>query len=126
MLITAPRAEAADEAMEPESTPQLAPAPELVRDGGQESPAVVMLSGKKFLLGCAAIAAVILFVGRTTPMRLWLLGAEVMATILALFLLGSFKYQVHKNPLTYGMVMIVLATFIRLRTSLWHVEVSQD
>ena len=33
----------------------------------------------------------------------WVLAAEVLATILALFLLGSFKYQIHKNALTFGM-----------------------
>jgi len=107
--------------METESAPAL----ELVRDSPQHDASVVMLSGKKFLLGCATVAAVILWAGRSIPMPLWLLATEVMATILALFLLGSFKYQVHKNPLTYGMVMIVLATFVRLKTSLWHVEIAQ-
>jgi len=124
--MTTPRAEAIDEAMETESRLQSVPALELVHDGAQDDAAVVMLSGKKFLLGCATIAVTILWGGRTTPMPLWLLATEVMATILALFLLGSFKYQVHKNPLTYGMVMIVLATFIGLKTSLWHIEISQD
>ena len=30
---------------------------------------------------------------------------------LGLFFFGSFKYQIHKNALTYGMLMIIVATF---------------
>ncbi len=53
------------------------------------------------------------------------LGGEVLATILALFLLGSFKYQVHKNPLTYGMLLVIVATFCRLSTSEWHTQIRE-
>jgi hypothetical protein len=83
-----------------------------------------MLSGTAFVSGCAVIAAATLVAGRTVTMPLGLLGAEVLATILALFVLGSFKYQLHKNALTYGMLLIVVATFCGLRTSEWHVEVA--
>jgi hypothetical protein len=86
--------------------------------------AVVMLSGRAFVCGCAIAAAVILLAGRAMTMPLGLLGGEVLATILALFLLGSFRYQLHKNALTYGMLLIVVATFCGLRTSAWHVEVA--
>jgi hypothetical protein len=55
----------------------------------------------------------------------WLLATEVMATILGLFLFGSFKYQIHKNALTYGMLFIILATFSQLPTSEWHVEIAE-
>src|SRR3954467_2564775 len=87
-------------------------------------PAVVMLSGSKFVIGCAIVAAAVLAAGRAVPMTIGLLGAEVLATILALFVLGSFKYQVHKNALTYGMCLVVVATFCGLRTSAWHVEIA--
>src|SRR5204863_489009 len=40
------------------------------------------------------------------------------------FLLGSFKYQVHKTALTYGMLLVVSATFCGLRTSAWHEELA--
>jgi hypothetical protein len=89
-----------------------------------DGPAIVTLSSTLFVLGCAVTAAAILIAGRMTPMPLWLLGAEVLATILSLFLLGSFRYQVHKNALTYGMSLIVVATFCGLRTSEWHVELA--
>jgi hypothetical protein len=61
--------------------------------------------------------------GRFVTMPLWLLAAEVLATILGLFLFGSFKYQVHKNALTYGMLLVIIATFTGLATSTWHVAI---
>ena len=87
-------------------------------------PSVVTLSGRAFVGACVLVAAGILLVGREMPV--WLLAAEVLSTILALFLLGSFKYQVHKNALTYGMLFVIVATFIRLGTSEWHVEIQQN
>src|SRR5262249_52799196 len=56
----------------------------------------------------------------------WILAAEVSATILGLFLFGSFKYQIHKNALTYGMLIIIVATFCGLPASAWHEEVARQ
>ena len=67
----------------------------------------------------------ILLVGRVAVLPTWLLAAEVLATILGLFLFGSFKYQIHKNALTYGMLLIVVSTFCGLQTSEWHLEIAQ-
>ena len=83
-----------------------------------------MLSARAFLLGCAATALALLAVGRLVALPSGLLAAEVLATILALFFFGSFKYQVHKNALTYGMLLVIVATFVGLRTSTWHVEIA--
>jgi Na+/H+ antiporter NhaD/arsenite permease-like protein len=105
------------------STAQLSMEP--IGSGPQDSPSVVVLSGRKFLLGCAIAAALTLIAGRLVELPLWLLAAEVLATILALFLFGSFKYQLHKNALTYGMLQIVVATFCGLRTSEWRIEIAQ-
>jgi hypothetical protein len=77
------------------------------------------------LLGCATVAAVVLILGRFFTMPLWLLAAEVFATILSLFVFGSFKYQIHKNAITYGMMLVVVATFSGLATSQWHVEIAE-
>ena len=85
---------------------------------------VISLSGRSFVGGCALLAAGVLVMGH--DMSVWLLASEVLATILALFLLGSFKYQVHKNALTYGMLLVVVATFCRLGTSEWHVEIRES
>jgi hypothetical protein len=73
---------------------------------------VIALSGRKFLLGCALAAVGIGVLGRFVDLPAWPIAVEVMATILALFLLGSFKYQLHKNALTYGAAMVIVATFL--------------
>jgi Na+/H+ antiporter NhaD/arsenite permease-like protein len=85
----------------------------------------VMLSGMAFVAVCASAAAAIAFAGRSAPMPVWLLGAEVMATILGLFVFGSFRYQIHKNALTYGMLLVIVATFWALPTSEWHVAIAR-
>jgi len=85
-----------------------------------------MLPGRWFLTACAAAAVAILVIGRLTPLPLWLLATEVMATILGLFAFGSFKYQIHKNALTYGMLLLIVATFCGLATSSWHTQIAQD
>jgi len=84
---------------------------------------VITLSASSFVGGCALLAAGILFLGGVMPV--WLLASEVLASILALFLLGSFKYQVHKNALTYGTLLVIVATFSRLGTSEWHSQIRE-
>jgi hypothetical protein len=85
-----------------------------------------MLPGRWFLAACAVSAAILLVIGRTTPIPLWLLASEVLATILGLFVFGSFRYQIHKNALTYGMLLLIIATFCGLATSTWHTEIAQQ
>ncbi len=85
---------------------------------------VVMLSGTKFLFGCVLAAAVILAAGRVVALPLGLLATEVFATIISLFLFGSFKYQIHKNALTYGMALVIVATFAGLANSEWHSQIA--
>jgi hypothetical protein len=84
-----------------------------------------MLPGSWFVTACAIVAAVILLASRAAPMPVWLLASEVLATILGLFVFGSFRYQIHKNALTYGMLLVIIATFCGLSTSVWHVEIAQ-
>jgi Na+/H+ antiporter NhaD/arsenite permease-like protein len=88
-------------------------------------PAVVMLPGRAFVLGCALVAALLLAAGRVTPLPVWLLAVEVFATILSLFLFGSFKYQLHKNAVTYGMGLVIAATFCGLASSEWHAQIAE-
>ena len=83
-----------------------------------------MLSSRNFLMGCAVVAAGIFGLGRFMPMPPWLLATEVFATILGLFLFGSFKYQVHKNALTYGMALVIGATFWGVGKSEFHQEIA--
>src|SRR5262245_38542388 len=86
--------------------------------------AVTMLPGRHFVLGCAIVTVCVLAAGQFITMPLGLLAAEVFATIFGLFAFGSFQYQIHKNALTFGMLLIILATFSQLPTSTWHTEIA--
>lgn len=86
--------------------------------------AVVMLSGRRFVIACGIVACLLLVLGRVTSLPVSLLAAELFATILALFVFGSFKYQIHKNALTHGMALVIVATFAGLETSEWHRQVA--
>jgi hypothetical protein len=83
-----------------------------------------MLPAAWFVGVCAAVAVGVALAGVTLPV--WLLASEVLATILGLFVFGSFRYQIHKNALTYGMLLVIVATFSRLPTSTWQVEIAQQ
>ncbi len=72
---------------------------------------IVELSGKAFLAICAGISAVILAVGIPPSLIAGVLGSEVMITILFLFVFGSIRYRLDKNALTFGMAMIIIASF---------------
>ena len=87
---------------------------------------VVMMSGRAFGLTCVIVACLLLAIGRVAALPVSLLAAELFATILGLFLFGSFKYQVHKNSLTYGMALVMLATFVGLETSEWHRQIAMS
>ena len=87
---------------------------------------VVMMSGLKFFAGSAIVAALILIWGQYSPLPVWLLATEVLTTILGLFVFGSFSFQIHKNALTYGMLLIIIATFCGLSTSQWHAEIIEN
>jgi hypothetical protein len=88
-------------------------------------PAVVMLSGRRFVFGCAVAAGLLLAAGRIAPLPVWLLAVQVFATILALFTFGSFRYQIHKNAITYGMLLVIAATFSGLASSEWHAQIAE-
>lgn len=79
-----------------------------------DSPEVIHLSPRKFLLGCVVAAVAILAAAPWIAMPTWLLATEVFATILGLFLLGSMRYQLNKNALTYGMGLVIVATFLAI------------
>ncbi len=82
------------------------------------------MSGRKFVIACAIVACLLLGLGRVLALPVWLLAAELFATILGLFVFGSFRYQIHKNALTYGMALVVAATFVGLETSEWHRQIA--
>jgi Na+/H+ antiporter NhaD/arsenite permease-like protein len=65
----------------------------------------------KFLIGSALVGGGVLLLGHFRPMPAWILAVEVLATVIALFVFGSIKYRLNKNALTYGAVLVILATF---------------
>ncbi|HYC53407.1 MAG TPA: SLC13 family permease [Candidatus Binatia bacterium] len=75
---------------------------------------VVELPSWMFLVGCFAAAVALLaawmLAGWTPPS--WLLPSLTLATVVGLFVFGSFKYRIHKNALTYGMALVIGATFL--------------
>ncbi len=71
----------------------------------------VELSGAKFMAGCSLAAVAMVLLSFLSPLPLWLLAVEVFATILGLFLFGSIRYRLDKNPLTYGALILILGTF---------------
>src|SRR5687767_5713837 len=85
---------------------------------------VVMMSGRAFVITCIIVACLLVPIGRVAALPTSLLAAELFATILGLFVFGSFKYQLHKNALTYGMALVMVATFLGLETSVWHRQVA--
>jgi Na+/H+ antiporter NhaD/arsenite permease-like protein len=91
-----------------------------------DAPSIVMVPGRWFVIACVIVACVLLASGRIAPLPVPLLAAEVFITILALFVFGSFKYQIHKNALTYGMAIVIVATFVGLETSAWHRQVAES
>src|SRR5262245_18791698 len=88
-------------------------------------PAVVMVSSAWLVVACATVALGVVVAGALVAFPTWVLAAEVLATILGLLLFGSFRYQIHKNALTYGMLLVIIATFCSLATSTWHVEIAE-
>jgi len=75
------------------------------------SPRTVEIPPAKFVGGCLAAAAAMLGISLVAPLPLWLLGAEVFATVIGLFVFGSIRYRIDKNALTYGMMLVIGATF---------------
>jgi Na+/H+ antiporter NhaD/arsenite permease-like protein len=75
------------------------------------APDHVEVSSRAFLAGCALVALALFAVGLVAPLPTWLLGAEVFATIIGLFVFGSIRYRIDKNALTYGMLLVIGATF---------------
>lgn len=72
---------------------------------------IVHFSSAKYLMGCALAAAVVYFIGRINPFPAWLVAVEVFVAVIALFIFGSIRYRLDKNALTYGAVLIIIATF---------------
>jgi Na+/H+ antiporter NhaD/arsenite permease-like protein len=87
-------------------------------------PSLVELSARKFLFGCVIAAVGVWIFGRFHPIPSWVLAVEVLVTIVALFVLGSIKYRLHKNALCYGAALVIVATFCGAETSEFHRQIA--
>lgn len=72
---------------------------------------IVKIESKWYFGVCLAIAALIGIFTWKNPPSPNLLGIEVLATILILFLFGSIRYRIDKNAITYGALPIIFVTF---------------
>ena len=72
---------------------------------------IVELSAKKFLIGCLVLGVALFFVGKSVLLPPGLIAAEVFLAILLLFVLGSIRYRLDKNALTYGAAIVIVGTF---------------
>jgi Na+/H+ antiporter NhaD/arsenite permease-like protein len=72
---------------------------------------IVELPARWFLAGCVVAAILVSVLGALRPLPVWLLGVEMLLTVLALFVFGSIRYRLDKNALTYGAALVVVATF---------------
>src|SRR5437868_2482933 len=84
---------------------------------------VIQLSSRKFLLGCLVCALLLLLLGRQASLPRWILPLETFATIIALFVFGSIRYQLDKNAITYGAGILILSSFCALSSSNFHSQI---
>jgi len=82
-----------------------------VSEGKRQQRDLVELPGKWFLFGCVVVASGVLLLGHDRPLPVWLLGVEMLSTVLALFVFGSIRYRLDKNALTYGAALVLAVTF---------------
>lgn len=83
-----------------------------VSSAHQTAGEIIEIPSKRVFMICLAIAAVVGLFTWSNPPSANLLGAEVFATVVALFLFGSIKYRIDKNAITYAALPIILVTFL--------------
>lgn len=74
----------------------------------------IHLPTRPFFIGCAAAAVFCFLLGQVRQTSPAWVAVELFLTVLGLFFLGSFRYQLDKNALTYGMGLVIIGTFIPL------------
>jgi Na+/H+ antiporter NhaD/arsenite permease-like protein len=75
---------------------------------------IIKLSAAKFLICCLVLSLIVLWMGQFYPFSSGVVAIEVLLIILSLFIFGSIRYRLDKNAITYGMAIVVSATFWRI------------
>jgi hypothetical protein len=78
----------------------------------ESSPRTVTVPAPVFLILCGLAAAILIAISHFVTLSPALLAGEILATIVGLFVFGSFRYRIHKNALSYGMALVIIATFL--------------
>ncbi|MGA2915361.1 MAG: SLC13 family permease [Sedimentisphaerales bacterium] len=75
---------------------------------------IVELSSVKFLIFCIVLSLIILGIGQFYCFSSSFLAVEVLLMILSLFIFGSIRWRIDKNAITYGLAIVVFATFWKI------------
>lgn len=80
----------------------------------EEKSNIVRISSAKFLMFCVVAASAILGLGQIYTFSGNLVAIEVFGVILSLFIFGSIPWRIDKNAITYGLALVVFATFWKI------------
>lgn len=72
---------------------------------------IVQIPAKKFFAACLLLALALAAAGFSFSIPAWTIAVEVLVTVVSLFVFGSIRYRLDKNALTYGMGVVIAATF---------------
>jgi len=72
---------------------------------------IIQISPGKFLVGCIVLSFIIFIAGYFYTLSSTFIAVEVFLTIISLFILGSARYRLDKNAITYGASLVISATF---------------
>jgi Na+/H+ antiporter NhaD/arsenite permease-like protein len=75
---------------------------------------IIQLSSVKFLIFCLILASVMLVIGQFHRFSGTFVAVEVLLMILSLFVFGSIRWRIDKNAITYGLAIVVFATFWKI------------
>lgn len=74
-------------------------------------PVNIQISSRKFFAFCAILAGIVLLMGRVHSFGPGLIASEIFLTIIGLFIFGSTTYRLDKNALTYGALLVIVASY---------------
>ena len=75
---------------------------------------IVNLSSAKFLVFCLVLSLVMFGIGQFCNFSGSFVAVEVLLMILSLFVFGSIRWRIDKNAITYGLALVVFATFWKI------------
>lgn len=75
------------------------------------SPDVIMLPSRAVIGVLAALSAALVLSGVSSALTPWWMAGVLGLTVCGLFVFGAFKYQIDKNALTSGMLLVQASVF---------------